>query len=55
MKAFLLDLNKLVNEAGGMLPPNEANIQIEKYHQLLNEKADIKCPPPDDTQRPKGT
>ncbi len=53
-KTFLLDLNQVVNEAGGMLPTEQAKIQIEKYHQLLNQKADIECPPPDETQRANG-
>lgn len=54
MKTLLLDLNQETNEAGGMLPAQQAKTWIEKYHYLLDEKADIECPPPDDTQPRNG-
>ncbi len=46
MQTLLLELNQAVDSAGGLLAPNEAQIWIRKYHQLLDE-AETECPPPD--------
>ncbi len=50
MQELLLDLRKAVEEAGGWLPTDEAERWRRRYRKLL-EKAEIECPPPDESQR----
>jgi transposase len=53
MQALLLEINKAVDAAGGVLNPSEAEAFRERYRQLLKE-AQTECPPPDESQRQKG-
>ena len=46
MKQLLETINTTVNEAGGVLTPNEAAPWVTQYRALL-AKANIECPPPD--------
>ena len=50
MQKLLTDLRTAVEDAGGMLPPDEAEQWRQRYRQLL-EKAESECPPPDESQR----
>lgn len=52
-QALLLEINKAVDEAGGVLNTPEAKAFRERYRQLLKE-AQTECPPPDESQRKKG-
>ncbi len=53
MQALLLEINKAVDAAGGVLNTPEADAFRERYRQLL-KAAQIECPPPDESQRKKG-
>jgi transposase len=53
MQALLLQINKAVDAAGGMLNTTEAEAFRERYRQLL-KAAQTECPPPDESQRKKG-
>jgi len=50
MQALLLEISQAVAEAGGCLPPDEAERWRRRYRRLL-EKAEIECPPPAESQR----
>jgi len=50
MKSLLEGINQAVNDAGGQLSPSEAQRYRKKYQTLLR-KAELECPPPDETQR----
>ncbi|MCB1870297.1 MAG: IS66 family transposase [Gammaproteobacteria bacterium] len=50
MQALLIDIAKAVEDAGGWLVPNEAERWRRRYRKLL-VKAEIECPPPDESQR----
>jgi transposase len=50
MKALLIDSAKAVEDAGGRLAPDEAKRWRQRYRNLLS-KAEIECPPPDESQR----
>ncbi len=50
MKTLLTDIAKAVEDAGGRLAPDEAKRWRRRYRRLL-EKADVECPPPDESQR----
>ena len=50
MKQLLEDINKAVNNAGGMLLNEEAKEWENKYRTLL-EKAQAECPPPDKPEK----
>jgi transposase len=50
MKTLLLDIAKAVADAGGRLAPDESRRWRRRYRRLL-EKADVECPPPDESQR----
>lgn len=52
-QALLLEINKAVDAAGGVLNTPEAEAFRERYRQLLKE-AETECPPPDESQRKKG-
>lgn len=52
MQTLLLDLAKVVDEAGGRLIPDEAEAWRQRYRQILDE-ADTECPPPDESQGPR--
>ena len=52
-QALLLEINKAVDAAGGVLNTSEAEAFRERYRQLLKE-AETECPPPDESQRKKG-
>jgi transposase len=52
-QALLVEMNKAVDAAGGVLNPPEAEAFRERYRQLLKE-AETECPPPDESQRKKG-
>ena len=52
-QALLLEINKAVDAAGGVLNTPEAEAFRERYRQLLKE-AQTECPPPDESQRKKG-
>ena len=47
---MLIDIAKAVEDAGGWLPPDEAERWRKRYRKLL-EKAETECPPPDESQR----
>lgn len=50
MQTLLTDIAKAVDNAGGCLPPDEAERWRQRYQKLL-EEAQIECPPPDESQR----
>lgn len=50
MKNLLCDIRTAVEEAGDRLPPEPARQWRQRYRTLL-EKAEIECPPPDESQR----
>ena len=50
MKALLEDMNQAVDDAGGQLGNVESNKYRYKYRAIL-KKAEVECPPPDETQR----
>jgi hypothetical protein len=50
MKALLENMNHAVNDAGGQLENAESKKYRYKYRTIL-KKAEVECPPPDDTQR----
>ena len=50
MQVLLTELSKAVEDAGGCLPPDEAKRWRLRYRRLL-KKAEIECPPPDESQR----
>jgi len=52
-QALLVEINKAVDAAGGVLNTPEAEAFRERYRQLLKE-AETECPPPDESQRKKG-
>jgi len=53
MQALLLEINKAVDAAGGVLEATEADAFRDQYRQLL-KAAEIECPPPDESQRKQG-
>jgi transposase len=53
MQALLLQINKAVDAADGVLSTTEAEAFREQYRQLL-KAAHTECPPPDDSQRKNG-
>ena len=53
MQALLLDINKAVDAAGGVLNTTEDEAFRERYRQLL-KAAQTECPPPNESQRKKG-
>ena len=50
MQALLIDINKAVDEAGGQLTESESGQWRKKYQELL-QKAEVECPPPDESER----
>lgn len=50
MQALLIDIRTAVEDAGGCLPPDEAERWRRRYRRLL-KKAETECPPPDESQR----
>ncbi len=50
MQALLIDIRNAVEDAGGCLPPDEADQWRRQYRKLL-KKAETECPPPDESQR----
>ncbi len=52
-QALLLEINKAVDAAGGVLNTPEAEAFRARYRQRLKE-AETECPPPDESQRKKG-
>jgi len=50
MQALLIDIAKAVEDAGGCLPPDEAERWRRRYRGLL-KKPDTECPPPDENLR----
>jgi len=50
MQELLKEINIAVHDAGGSLSKNNADKYRQSYRVLL-EKAQIECPPPDETQR----
>ena len=50
MQDLLLAINQAVEDAGGCLPPDKEKQWRNKYRKLI-EKAQIECPPPDESQR----
>lgn len=50
MQDLLLAINQAVQDAGGCLPPDKEKHWRDKYRKLI-EKAQIDCPPPDESQR----
>ena len=53
MKNHLLEINKAVDENNGKLPPELSKSYKAKYRDIL-QKAEIECPPPDESKRKKG-
>lgn len=54
MQQLLLEINKAVDEAGGSLSPEAAETYLQRYRDLL-QAAEKECPPPDESQRKKGS
>jgi transposase len=52
-QALLVEINKAVDAAGGVLDTPEAEAFRERYRQLLKQ-AQIECPPPHESQRKQG-
>jgi len=50
MQTLLTDIRQAVEDAGGQLLPDAAELWRQRYRKLL-EKAEIECPPPDEKQR----
>ena len=50
MQALLIEIAQAVEDAGGRLPADEAKRWRRRYRRLL-KKAEIECPPPDESQR----
>jgi transposase len=50
MQTLLIDTAKATADAGGSLPPEEAERWRARYRKLI-KKAEIECPPPDESQR----
>ena len=50
MQTLLNDIAKAVEDAGGWLPPDEAERWHKRYRKLL-KMAETECPPPDESQR----
>ncbi|MGD8619846.1 MAG: IS66 family transposase [Gammaproteobacteria bacterium] len=50
MQALLIEISQAVADAGGCLPPDEAECWRRRYRRLL-ERAEAECPPPDESQR----
>ena len=50
MQSLLIDIATAVEDAGGCLPPDEAQRWRCRYRRLL-KKAETECPPPDEAQR----
>ena len=50
MHALLIEINKAVSDAGGALDAVDATRFRARYRRLL-AKADLECPPPDESQR----
>jgi transposase len=50
MKALLEDINAEVHDAGGCLNQEHAQQHREYYREIL-KKAEIECPPPDETRK----
>ena len=50
MQDLLIDIRNAVEDGGGYLPPAASEEWRKKYRKLLN-KAEIECPPPDESQR----
>ena len=53
MKKLLLDASQAVVDASGQLAPKDARKYRERYRIIL-ERAEITCPPPDESLRKKG-
>ncbi len=53
MRDLLKEINIAVDDAGGKLNPADSEKYRGKYRDLL-EKAQLECPPPDESQRKKG-
>ncbi|MEO5344722.1 MAG: transposase, partial [Gammaproteobacteria bacterium SHHR-1] len=53
VQELLLEINKAVDEAGGVLNSTQAEAFRERYRQLL-KAGQIECPPPDESQRKSG-
>ncbi len=54
MQSLLIEMNKAVNDAGDCLSPKASAAYRKKYHLIL-DSAQIECPPPDESQRKKGS
>ncbi len=52
MKQLLENINRTVNDAGGVLRGKKADEWKNKYRELL-EKAQTECPPPDKPEKAK--
>ncbi len=53
MQDLLLEINRAVDAAGGILNRQEAKAFRERYRKILKE-AETECPPPDESERKKG-
>jgi len=49
-KALLEEINRAVNDAGGMLEAGESEKYRQRYRSIL-KNAEAECPPPDETNR----
>ena len=54
MKSLLSKINQAVNNAGDCLSP-EASATYRKKYQSILKRGQIECPPPDESQRKKGS
>jgi len=50
MKTLLEEINRAVNDSGGVLKSDDSEKYRDKYRSIL-KNADTECPPPDETQR----
>jgi transposase len=53
LQQLLLEINKAVDAAGGVLNGEEADAFRERYRQILQE-GEVECPPPDESKRKEG-
>lgn len=53
MQALLIEVNRAVEEAGGVLNRQKTEAFRERYRKLL-KLADAECPPPDESKRKQG-
>lgn len=51
MKILLEEINRVVNDSGGVLKSDDSEKYRDKYRLILKNAATAECPPPDETQQ----